>query len=217
MAVKTVTETFHPIGYDESLSSFDSIKNLENFIGESATNTTYAQWGLTKGSKAETFIFITFDFSSIPSNATINSVEAKIKVVGTGSASYVSPRQVRAYEDATTNIGYSTTLTTSVQTITLDLGSGDWDYNRIDHFMIRAYARRTSSNTSTNYYIRVYGADVTVNYSYEEQENIIYIKDNGSWSPINVSKAYKKVNGVWVEESDLTNVFDTTTKYIKGN
>lgn len=217
MATKTVTETFHAIGYDEDLSSFDSIGNPNNFIGKASTNSSYTQWGLVKGSKAETFIFITFDFSSIPSNATINSVEAKIKVVGTGSASYVSPRQVRAYKNATNTIGYSTTLTTSVQTITMDLGSGAWDYERLHNFMIRAYAKRTSSNTSTAYYIRVYGVDVTVNYSYEEQENIIYIKDNGSWSSINVSNAYKKVNGVWVEELDLTNVFDTTIKYIKGN
>lgn len=217
MATKTVTETFHATGYDEDLSSFASVGNPNNFVGKASTNTSYTQWGLVTGSLAETFVFITFDFSSIPSNATINSVEAKIKVVGTGSATYVSPRQVRAYKSETDTIGYSTTLTTSTQTITMNLGSGAWNYDRIKNFMIRAYAKRTSKNTSTAYYIRVYGVDVTVNYSYEEQTNVFYIKENGSWSPINVSNAYKKVNGVWVEEVDLSNIFDTSVSYIKGN
>lgn len=30
-------------------------------------------------------------------------------------------------------------------------------------------------------------------------------------------KVFKKVNGVWVEQSDLTAVFDSNTNYRKGN
>ena len=38
--------------------------------------------------------------------------------------------------------------------------------------------------------------------------------DGGGWIP--VVKAYKKINGSWVEQSDLTTVFNSQTNYIKG-
>lgn len=42
---------------------------------------------------------------------------------------------------------------------------------------------------------------------------VLKVKINGSWA--NVSKAYKKVNGAWVE-ADITTLFDSTKKYRKG-
>lgn len=44
--------------------------------------------------------------------------------------------------------------------------------------------------------------------------NIYKITSTGSWTL--VSKAYKKINGSWVQQSDLTNVFDSNTNYVKG-
>ena len=76
--------------------------------------------------------------------------------------------------------------------------------------------QRGSSNTTTAYYMRVYGAELTVTYSYEvPPENILYVKNNNNWQMI--SKAYKKTNGIWVEETDLTQVFNSNNTYIKGN
>lgn len=38
-----------------------------------------------------------------------------------------------------------------------------------------------------------------------------------SWSVINVTaKAWKKVNGTWTQQSDLTTVFQTGVNYVKG-
>ena len=31
------------------------------------------------------------------------------------------------------------------------------------------------------------------------------------------SKVYKKINGSWVEQADLSSVFDTSTNYVKGS
>lgn len=214
MATKSVTETFHASGYDENLSSFNAISNPNNFVNKPSTNTSYTQWALNTGSQAETIVFITFDFSSIPSNATINSVEAIIKVAGTGSATYVKTKQVRGYRDKTNTIGYSSTITSSVQTLTLSLGSGAWNYQKLQDFMIRAYLKRGTSNTSTAYYLRVYGVDITVSYEYEEQQNALYFKQNGSWVQ---AIPYKKENGVWVQQVDLTDVFDENINYVKGN
>ena len=42
----------------------------------------------------------------------------------------------------------------------------------------------------------------------------MYLKVNGSW--VAASKVYKKVNGSWVQQSDLTSVFAAGTNYLKG-
>jgi hypothetical protein len=41
------------------------------------------------------------------------------------------------------------------------------------------------------------------------------IKVNGSWTT--VSAVYQKVNGSWVQQSNLSNLFSTTANYVKGN
>lgn len=213
MASITKTETFHAVGYDTTLSHFNAITNPNNFVGKATTNTSYTQWSLVTGSMAETYVFVTFDFGSIPSNATIDSVEAKIKIVGTGRTYYVGTRQVRGYNDGTA-FGFSKTFSTSTSTITMNLGSGSWDLEKLNNFTIRAYAMRSTSNTSTNYYIRIYGVDVTVTYTYDEQTDTLYTKRNGSMIP--VEKVYKKINGSWVEQ-DITTAFDSNTNYVRGN
>ena len=43
----------------------------------------------------------------------------------------------------------------------------------------------------------------------------IYYKNGSSW--VAATKVYKKVNGSWVEQSDLTTVFNNSTNYLKGN
>lgn len=43
----------------------------------------------------------------------------------------------------------------------------------------------------------------------------LFFKDNGSW--VEAAYAYKKVNGSWVLQTDLTNVFDSNTNYVRGN
>lgn len=47
--------------------------------------------------------------------------------------------------------------------------------------------------------------------------NTFYIKSDSTWSSVSVVKGYKKVNNSWVEQSDLTSLFNTYTNYKKGN
>lgn len=42
----------------------------------------------------------------------------------------------------------------------------------------------------------------------------IYFKDGSSWTQ--ATAVYKKVNGSWVQQSDLSNVFDQNTNYVRG-
>lgn len=43
----------------------------------------------------------------------------------------------------------------------------------------------------------------------------LYYKNGSSW--VQVTKAYKKISGAWVEQTTLSNVFSSGTNYLKGN
>ena len=43
----------------------------------------------------------------------------------------------------------------------------------------------------------------------------LYVKENGVWTAY--SAVYKKVNGQWVLQSNLSDLFNENTKYVKGN
>lgn len=47
------------------------------------------------------------------------------------------------------------------------------------------------------------------------QTDTLYFKHNGSW--VQATKVYKKQNGSWIEQQDLTQVFQSGSKYIKGD
>lgn len=147
---------------------------------------------------AETFFYLTFDFSSIPANANITSVVARTRGRCSGTANRLSFRQVRGYIGDTAK-GYSINLTASDQTITLDLGAGGFTRESLQDFTIRWYAKRKSNGTNYSLYFYIYGADVTVTYEYDDGSSTgsgVSTKENGSWNE--ASSVYKKVSGSWV-------------------
>ena len=213
MAIITETKTFVPVGYDTERSVYyEDIVNPTAFLDE-AESTDRTTVYLIRGTSAETFFYLTFDFSSIPANATITSVVAKTKGRCSGNSNRLSFRQVRGYIGDTAK-GYSINLTASDQTITLDLGSGGFTRESLQDFMIRWYAKRSSNSSQANYslYFYIYGADVTVTYEYDDgaSSSSYYIKKNNLWVP--VTKVYEKINGNWVEQNDF--VFDNNKIYI---
>lgn len=69
------------------------------------------------------------------------------------------------------------------------------------------YYEYTLTNVNTNHtLVAVFG-------NAPEPTEIFYIKDNGSWKQ--VTTVYKKINGVWVEQTDLASLFDTNMNYLK--
>ena len=44
--------------------------------------------------------------------------------------------------------------------------------------------------------------------------DVLYFKDNNTW--VTVIKPYKKVSGSWVEQTNLSTVYDNTKSYVKG-
>lgn len=209
MAIITATTKFVPVGYDSGRSVYyQDIVNPSRFLDD-ADSTDRTTVYLVRGVNAETFFYLTFDFSSIPANANITSVVARTKGRCSGTANRLSFRQVRGYVGDTAK-GYSINLTASDQTITLDLGAGGFTRESLQNFTIRWYAKRSNNSDQADYslYFYVYGADVTVTYEYDDGSSTgsgVSTKENGVWNE--ASAVYKKVSGSWVQQSDTQNIF----------
>ena len=213
MAIITATTKFVPVGYDSGRSVYyQDLVNPSGFLDD-ADSTDRTTVYLVRGANAETFFYLTFDFSSIPANANITSVVARTKGRCTGTSNRLRFRQVRGYIGDKTK-GYSSNLTASDQTITLDLGAGGFTRESLQNFTIRWYARRPKNGTDYSLYFYVYGADVTVTYEYDDSPggSGVSTKENGVWNE--ASAVYKKISGNWVQQTDALNIF-TDSVYLK--
>lgn len=155
------TLTFSPSAYVSSTAA--SITNQTNPVGKGSNNTTYAQVNLTTGSGATTEAIWSFDCSSIPAGVTITSVTCSCKCsINTTTSSRVTTRQAQLYSGTTAKgSAYNVANTTTAFNITC----GSWTRAELQNARIRLYAVRGTSNTSTNYYFRFYGATLSVTYS----------------------------------------------------
>ena len=211
MAKITVTKTFHPSGWDSTRSIFDSATDTDTFtrfVGDTNGTTTSGNYGqvyLVKGSQAETFFWITFDFSEIPRNATITSVTGKAKIYGSGGASQIKVKQIRAYIDETTTKGFSSSITASTTPFNLDFGTSAWTREQLDTIEWRCYFQRGTSSVNSNYYARIYGIDITITYEYEEvvTKGKIFVNVNNTLKQ--VKKVFVKVNGVYKPVKKIIN------------
>lgn len=159
----TGTATSHPVSYDSGYSAY-SVSGLNNAYTDS-DSTTYATINLTRNSNAETIIFYNFNITGIPSGATINSVSCSAKCsISSTSSSRVATRQIRLYSGSTA-MGSAHTVSNS--TTAFNMTTGTWTAAQLANAKIRLYAKRGTSNTTTNYYFRFYGATLTVSYTYQ--------------------------------------------------
>ena len=181
----TITRTgsisAHPTSYDSTNYSYASVSSsypLTN--GQTDSNsTTYAQVNWKTGQNAETYVYYIFDFSSIPVGATINSVTAKAKgYVNTTNSSRVTSRQMQLFS-GTTAKGSALTISTSTSEQTFS-NVGSWTRADLQNARIRYYVKRGTSNTSSNYTLRMYGATMTVNYSWQETTYDITVSNSTS-------------------------------------
>ena len=202
--------TAHPGKYLEGDYSFASISNATNPVGKGANNTTYAKITLKTGTSAETWVYWPFDLSAIPSNATIDSVSCSAKAdVSVGIGSHITSRTIQLYS-GTTGKGSATNLTTSETAHNLDCGT--WTRAELQDCRLRTYARRGASSTSTNSYLYFYGADLTVTYTYKNEK--FMLKLSGDYK--DAARTFKKVSGIWVEQTDLANVIEDGVRYQNG-
>lgn len=211
--------------YDSGYSAY-SVSNLNNALAGS-DNTSYAQINLTRQANAVTQIYYNFSLPTIPTGATSISVSCTCKCsINTTSSSRVTTRQAQLYSNTTAmGTAYNVANSTTAFSITPDT----WTVAQLNAGVkLRLYAVRGTSNVTTSYYFRLYGATLTVTYTEPSTGNKVYIKSGGTWKEASkiyvkvggtwkeVTKAYKKVNGSWVEQSDKSAMFDPNAIYKKG-
>lgn len=208
----TETKTFYPGEYDKSDYSYASISGATNPVGKGSDNTgSYATINLKTGSGATTYTRWPFDCSSIPSGATIDSVACKVAVLSSSTSSfYVSTRTLQLYS-GTTAKGSATTISSTSRSV-YTLSCGAWTRDELQSCNLYIYARRGSSSTSTSRNIQFYGADLTVTYTYQSEK--FMLKLGGAWHDI--ARVFKKVSGIWVEQTALANVIEDWVRYQNG-
>lgn len=184
MAIVTNTISAHPTSHDTTNISYYSVNSSHQISAgyTDSNSTTYAQVHLTRNSNAETYVYYNFDFSEIPDNATNISVTAKAKgYVNTTNTSRVPTRQMQlcTIKSNITFKGDALTMSSSATEQTFST-VGSWTLDDVQHAAIRFYCKRGTSNTTTNYYMRMYGATMTVTYEYNDIKYTITVNNSTS-------------------------------------
>jgi len=235
--VSAVPGTSFTTGFSQSSGAFyqnsstTSTAWLEYAIGHSAespysTSNTSNTYVKPEGSTG--WINYQFDFSMIPTSATINSVS--VKVYGAREDSTIDSTHVARFQcySGTTAKGIIQNFTsTSNGSVTVS-DVGTWTAAELHSAQLRFelgyYGGRmlgitwTVTYTMSGYVYTITNiqADHTIIVtSGGGPTDTIYFKNNGAW--VAATKVYKKVNGAWVQQTNLANVFDPQTNYVKGN
>lgn len=207
--------TFTPTGYDGQRSSYISVDAsypLSNGLTSSSSD-TFAVLNLNKGGGAVSKLAVKFDVSKIPTDAKINSISCKIKARISNSYSKILSGVAQLYcgtagLSSEIDLGLSEVAQSFIET-------GLWDRESLDELILLITCTRGSLYENSSQTLRFYGADLTVDYTGGGSSGpVLSTKVNGSW--VNISKVYKKVSGIWVEQSDIANLFSTDTNYVKG-
>ena len=212
------TQTFHPGGLEvlDANGTSVEVSNVNNFIGAngSTSSGSYAQYYLVTGTTAETFGWASMDCSALPRNITINNVTGKFKIYHSSSARYVSPRQIRPYyNNRQATKGYSVNLSATTSVVDLDMGTS-WTRDMFDDLEIRLYSKRTTSASATsNYYVRPYGIDVTVEYEYTMYE----FTCNSSLTDVGMLPSSGEAMSGDSYTVTITGISDISTVVIKDN
>ena len=213
-------------------SSVTGTSWLEYAIGHSAespystsdTNNTYV-----KPSGDTGWINYHFNFDDIPVNATINSVS--VKVYGARENSSIDTTHVARFQcysgnTAKGSIQNFTSTSNSLVTVT-DVGT--WTAEELHdaqlRFEVGYYGGRMLgitwevSYTSQEYfsYETIINGDMAIVVTIDGSPavSVLSVKMNNAWKQ--VITGYKKINGAWVAQSDLTSLFNSTDNFKKGD
>lgn len=183
-----------------------------------------------------------FNFSSIPSNATIESIEVRCyghRESNTISSTYVS--QCALYMGSTAISETVDFPSTSNSIITIEPTTLP-TRAQLDNVVVRHYVGyygglvlgitfevTYSTGTGTDHYTYTYTVsdNATIAVTIGNPKNTVYVKINGVWVESkdimikvngawqSVTTVYKKVNGSWTQSSDISDMF-VNNAYMKG-
>lgn len=146
--------------------TYTNIAYPNNPIGKgSAISGNYATIACTSGRNVTTEVFYSFDCSSIPSNATIYSVECKVGCYVNDTSKLIS-RCLRLIKGTSTVMGNNVSYDDTASEVSLDTGSS-WTRSDLDNLKLSIYAYGLSVPSNNIPTIRFYGATLTINYAVE--------------------------------------------------
>lgn len=208
------TDNFPCIGCDETNFNLASTTWSSNFTSTNykydnlktvASSTTYARVNVKKDASADSYLYLLFDFSSIPAGATIGQLSGKVRVYRTGSSTYCSASQAR-WCKGDKNTGYKTSqnFSTSSNPTALETNPIVSSLPRADLDDIKCYVHytRTNRTSNTQYYIYIYGADVTVNW----EETLYEVNVSSNSQSVTISASENETTGGGTNIIMLTNV-----------
>lgn len=111
-----------------------------------------------------------------------------------------------------TQKGYGVSIWTSTKTTSTINETGNWTRDELQYCSLFLQAKRDNSNYTKNRYLYLYGADLTVTYTYQSEK--FMLKLGGSWA--GAARVFKKVSGIWVEQEELANVVEDGVRYKNG-
>lgn len=190
----------------------------------SSTSNMYASSGSTG------YAEYSFDFSGIPSNAVIEDIEVRChghRESSTIDSTHVSKCALYSSgSEASAEVDFpSTSASIITLTPTTMPTRAELDNYTVRHFVGYygglvtgiSFDVTYSTGSGVDHYTYTYtvSTDATIAVTIGSQgEKYIWTKDT-TWH--RYTKAWKKINGTWVQQSDLSTVFNSTTNYKKGN
>lgn len=208
------TITLHPSQVFEADSNFKSVDAAHPFdeaFGRSQGSATYAQWYMLDGGAVTTQVQYGFDISTIPVNATIQRITVYAKCQVQDENQFYVANTVVSLKDGTQTVTRTNNKIFGETATIVSLSNTDFDRERLNNFRIGIDAKRGYIGTKKSTWVRFYGADLVVEYEVPAK-SALYVRQNGQY--VAASQVFKKANGVWVKQEDLTNVFDKDTKYV---
>ena len=191
-----------PSSYGRSNTNYVTVTNPSDMYHNTDNDSSYATLSSTRAATSTYYVYIRgFNFTSVPSDATVTSVTIKIKGWQTGLNTAVNYAPTLANsQTAWSGTTASEQFDSSVKTITVPTGTYTWSdikgYG--NNFGIRVTVRRTNSNTQG--YLYIYGAEILVNYTIPGSMPV-RVKNSGSWAT--PTKLLVKQSGSWVEASGI--------------
>lgn len=153
-----------PSTYSLSSTTYLKATNPNNMYANT-DSTNYATITNSQTGTTSYYLYIKgFNFSAIPSDATVSSFTVKLKASESGGSTSTSYRPYLCNNTTTITNAYSNVLSTSVQTLTFACPV-TWEtikgYGA--NFSIRINCRRNSRNTQATF--NIYGAEILVEYT----------------------------------------------------
>ena len=226
-STNTYTASDHTTSGIQSGSSYASYcigYTAEDPSDSGASSNMYASSGSTGCAS------YSFDFSSIPSTATIEEIEVRCyghRESSTIDSSHVSQCVLYQGSDAVSEEVDFPSTSNSIITVTPNqtITRSELDNVTLRHYVGYygglvlgiSFVVTYSTGTGIDHYTYTYTVDgdatIAVVIGSQAQPKL-YVKLDGTWTE--VQSAYKKVNGSWVLQSNVTTVFQSGTNYRQG-